>query len=70
MEQQVRPALDSRDYTPPLMQLAALRGPIDAFFDQVMVMAEDASVRENRLNLLARLRSLFTEVADIGLLQG
>jgi len=45
--------------------LAGLREPVDAFFDDVMVMADDESVRANRLALLARLRSLFLRLADV-----
>jgi glycyl-tRNA synthetase beta chain len=45
-----------------------LRAPIDRFFDSVMVMAEDAGKRGNRLALLGRLRSMFLHVADISLL--
>ena len=52
-------------YTEALAELAALREPVDAFFDRVMVNAEDAQQRENRLNLLHELRLLFLEVADI-----
>jgi len=48
-----------------LQVLAALREPVDTFFDDVMVMAEDAAVRANRLALLSRLRSLFLQLADI-----
>jgi glycyl-tRNA synthetase beta chain len=61
----VRPLLDERDYTRALRGLAALREPVDRFFDDVMVMADDASVRSNRLALLAGLRALFLDVADI-----
>jgi glycyl-tRNA synthetase beta chain len=53
-----------------LRSLAALRAPVDAFFDQVMVMAENAATRRNRVALLAGLRRLFLQVADISLLQG
>ena len=53
-----------------LSKLAALRAPIDAFFDGVMVMADDADLKANRLRLLAQLRSLFTAVADVSVLQG
>ena len=49
---------------------AALRAPIDAFFDSVMVMADDADLKANRLRLLAQLRNLFTAVADVSVLQG
>jgi len=61
----VRPLLDERDYTRALQSLAALREPVDRFFDDVMVMAEDAAVRSNRLALLGALRALFLDVADI-----
>ena len=45
--------------------LASLRAPVDSFFDDVMVMADDAAVRNNRLALLSRLRSLFLQLADV-----
>jgi len=45
--------------------LAGLREPVDAFFDGVMVMADDAAIKGNRLALLARLRSLFLRLADV-----
>jgi len=61
----VRPLLDERDYTRALQALAALRTPVDRFFDDVMVMADDAAVRSNRLALLGALRALFLDVADI-----
>ncbi len=64
-EATVRPLLDDRNYTNALRELAALRGPVDQFFDDVMVMADDAAVRANRLALLAGLRALFLDVADI-----
>src|SRR5690606_33218097 len=60
----VTPLLQSHDYTPALAELATLRAPIDAFFDSVMVMADDAAVKQNRLRLLAQLRALFMSVAD------
>jgi len=48
-----------------LETLAALRGPVDRFFDDVMVMCEDEKLRHNRLALLARLRRLFLRLADV-----
>ncbi|GAV20462.1 glycyl-tRNA synthetase beta chain [Mariprofundus micogutta] len=51
--------------SPALAELARLRAPVDRFFDDVMVMAEDEAVRANRLALLSRLRSLFLNLADI-----
>lgn len=65
----LQPLLLEGDYTGALTQLASLRAPIDGFFDKVMVMAEDPTLRQNRLALLAALRNLFLEVADISLLQ-
>jgi glycyl-tRNA synthetase beta chain len=64
----VQPMAAARQYSETLARLAALREPVDAFFEAVMVNAEDASVRANRYALLARLRGLFLGVADISLL--
>jgi len=63
--QALRPLLDARDYTEALRRLAALRGPVDRFFDDVLVMDDAAATRQNRLALLGRLRALFLDVADI-----
>ena len=62
------PLLLKRDYQGALGQLAQLRGPVDTFFDAVMVNAEDPAERLNRLRLLGELRALFTQVADLALL--
>ena len=67
-EQANAPLAASRDYQRSLEQLASLRAPVDAFFEQVLVNAEDPAVRDNRYALLARLRALFLGVADISLL--
>jgi glycyl-tRNA synthetase beta chain len=67
-DQAVQPMTADRQYSESLTRLAALREPVDAFFEAVMVNAEDASVRANRYALLARLRGLFLGVADISLL--
>jgi len=58
------------DYGAWLTRLAALREPVDAFFDGVLVMAEDAALRDNRLRLLAQLQRLFLRVADVALIGG
>jgi glycyl-tRNA synthetase beta chain len=58
------------DYTGSLQTLAGLRGAVDAFFDQVMVMDENPQLRSNRLNLLAQLQALFGGVADLSRLPG
>lgn len=64
----VAPLFAARRYREALEQLASLRAPVDRFFDEVLVMAEDKALRDNRLALLTQLRSLFLEVADISLL--
>jgi len=66
--QKVLPLFEQGDYASALTSLASLREPIDIFFDEVMVMAADEAVRNNRLALLNRLRNLFLRVADISLL--
>ncbi len=63
-----REAWALRDYGRVLERLAQLQGPVDAFFDAVLVNAEDPLVRANRLALLARLKAQFSAVADIALL--
>ena len=61
----VAPLLIERRYARVLNELADLRDPVDRFFDDVMVMADDEAVRNNRLALLGELRALFLDVADI-----
>ncbi|MEO7430734.1 MAG: glycine--tRNA ligase subunit beta [Dokdonella sp.] len=62
------PMIAARDYVGLLKRLARLREPVDAYFESVMVMADDPDLRTNRLALLGTLRSLFLRVADISLL--
>ena len=64
----VAPLAAARNYRAALERLASLRTPVDAFFDSVLVNADDAAVRANRYALLAQLRGLFLGVADISLL--
>ena len=66
----VTPLFAARDYEQALKQLAGLRQVVDTFFDEVMVMADDADLRANRLALLKNLRNLFLQVADLSQLQG
>ncbi len=63
--EQIAPLLENYAYEETLLTLAELRAPVDEFFDQVMVMAEEEKVRDNRLALLSGLSSLFLGVADI-----
>ncbi len=66
-------ALKAEDFAAAMSALASLRGPIDAFFEgegSVMVNADDAAVRENRLNLLNKMREAINSVADFGKISG
>ncbi|MDT1011743.1 glycine--tRNA ligase subunit beta [Plesiomonas shigelloides] len=65
----LQPLFAEGRYQEALTELAALREPVDAFFDSVMVMADDVALRNNRLTLLSTLRDLFLQVADISVLQ-
>lgn len=56
------------DYTHVLVELSALKEPLDAFFDKVMIMADDEAIKQNRIRLIANVRLLFLSVADISLL--
>jgi glycyl-tRNA synthetase beta chain len=67
---QVEPKFAAREYTGALQSLAVLRNAVDAFFDSVMVMADDAALRANRLALLKRMRELFMRAADLSRLPG
>ncbi len=62
------PLLEKRDYSAALSLLATLQAPVDAFFEAVMVNAEEANIRQNRYNLLFMLRQQFIRIADIALL--
>ncbi|WGY48304.1 glycine--tRNA ligase subunit beta [Vibrio sp. ABG19] len=69
MTEALEPTFATGNYQQALSQLAELREPVDAFFDNVMVMADDEALKKNRLTLLNNLRNLFLQVADISLLQ-
>ena len=66
---EVQPLIAQGDYTTVLDKLANLRAPVDSFFDNVMVNAEDPALRQNRLAILNTLQGLFLQVADISVLQ-
>jgi len=69
MNETLAPMVAADSYAAMLKALAGLRPAVDTFFDDVMVMAEDQAVRNNRLALLASLQGLFLQVADISLVQ-
>lgn len=66
---EVSPLMDAGLYADALGRLAALKSPVDHFFDQVLVMADDPGVRDNRIALLNELGALFLRVADFSRLQ-
>ena len=66
---EVQPLIAKGDYTAVLDKLANLRAPVDSFFDNVMVNAEEPALRQNRLAILNTLQGLFLQVADISVLQ-
>jgi glycyl-tRNA synthetase beta chain len=70
LKEAVATALAQREYANALGRLAQLRPPVDAFFEQVMVMDEDPRLRANRLALLAELHGLFIGIADLSRLPG
>ncbi len=65
---EAQPLFAAGKYEEYLLSLASLRDSIDNFFDNVMVMADDEAVKQNRLALLNQLRNMFLKVADISLL--
>ena len=67
-ESNVASALENNNYAAALSELAALRKPIDLFFENTMVMDEDQALRENRLRLLNSFVAVFANVADFALL--
>ena len=67
--EKIRPLMKAADYGATLQTLSGLRKAVDRFFDDVMVMADDPSVRGNRLALLASLSKQFLQVADLSRLQ-
>lgn len=64
-QSELAPYFESGDYSAALPGLAGLKAPVDRFFDEVLVMAEDEAIKQNRLNLLRQLRNLFLRTADI-----
>lgn len=69
-EPTARAAVEAEDFTAAMAALASLRAPIDAFFENVTVNADDAAVRARRLNLLARFRDAVGQVADFSKIEG
>lgn len=69
LKPEVESSFASGDYTPALQALSKLKSPVDTFFDEVMVMADDEKIKNNRLAMLGELRELNSHVANLGALQ-
>ncbi|WP_341234269.1 glycine--tRNA ligase subunit beta [uncultured Sulfitobacter sp.] len=69
-EAQINPAMAAQDFTAAMSAMASLRGPIDAFFNAVQVNSDNSTVRRNRLNLLSRIRTICSSVADLTKIDG
>ncbi len=69
-EAQINPAMAAQDFTDAMSAMASLRGPIDAFFNAVQVNSDNSTVRRNRLNLLSRIRTICSSVADLTKIDG
>ena len=63
-------ALDAEDFAGAMRELAKLRGPVDAFFDKVLVNSDVPEERDNRLRLLAKVRDAMGQVADFSQVTG
>jgi glycyl-tRNA synthetase beta chain len=69
-EATIKPAMAQQDFTTAMSAMASLRAPIDAFFDAVQVNSDNGTIRRNRLNLLSRIRTICTSVADLTKVEG
>ena len=69
LDDKVQSLIDDTKYQEALAELSTLREPVDAFFDDVMVMADDEALKNNRIALLNKLHNLFLQIADISKLQ-
>ena len=68
--EKVEPLLEVQQYENALLQILEMKEPIDSFFDDVMVMAEDREIRQNRLSLLTAIAHLFLQVGDFSKMHG
>ncbi|MCL7406393.1 glycine--tRNA ligase subunit beta [Paradonghicola geojensis] len=69
-EAAIAPAMKAEDFAVAMSAMASLRGPIDGFFEAVQVNSENEIIRRNRLNLLSRIRTICTSVADLSRVEG
>ncbi|XDA99394.1 glycine--tRNA ligase subunit beta [Sulfitobacter sp. LCG007] len=69
-EAQIEPALEAQEFATAMSAMAALRAPIDAFFEEAQVNSDNQTIRRNRLNLLHRIRKICMSVADLTRIEG
>jgi glycyl-tRNA synthetase beta chain len=69
-EAAIAPAMKAEDFAAAMSAMASLRSPIDGFFEAVQVNSENEIIRRNRLNLLSRIRTICTSVADLSRVEG
>jgi glycyl-tRNA synthetase beta chain len=69
-ETTIKPAMESQDFATAMSAMATLRTPIDAFFEAVQINSDNSTVRRNRLNLLSRIRTICSSVADLTKIEG
>ncbi|WP_299947663.1 glycine--tRNA ligase subunit beta [uncultured Ruegeria sp.] len=69
-EAKINPALKAEDFPTAMAAMAALRGPVDAFFEDVQVNTDNDILRRNRLNLLSQIRKVCSSVADLSRIEG
>jgi glycyl-tRNA synthetase beta chain len=69
-EAKIKKAIEAQDFAIAMSAMAMLRAPIDAFFEAVQINAENPTVRRNRLNLLSRIRTVCSPVADLTKIEG
>jgi len=69
-EATIKPAMEQQDFTTAMSAMAGLRPALDAFFDTVQINTDNGAIRRNRLNLLSRIRTLCTSVADLTRIDG
>jgi glycyl-tRNA synthetase beta chain len=69
-EVKIKPAMRAQDFASAMSAMATLRTPIDAFFEAVQINSDNPTVRRNRLNLLSRIRTVCSSVADLTKIEG
>jgi glycyl-tRNA synthetase beta chain len=69
VQNETKPLLEAKEYGKALDVILRMKEPVDVFFDEVLVMTEDESLKQNRLNLLSAISRLFLQVGDFSKMQ-